>query len=367
MTYEKISNISLLFRKRQENNKDVLVISTGEKGDGKSNYIMQQARDYILKFGLVCSDCGYEFIYTGRCLKPSRSGLLDMSAIRTQDCPKCQSSNTKRSTSFDFNTWMGYDAEEVEAKIHSLPKFAPLLSDELARYALSMNWNSGESKNMKKLLMQCRTKNLVLMGNLPDFVNLDKTYRNMADYWVRILQRDNNSALALFLKRSKGEHADKFHIKQFQELLGDYFEDTSMLEVERIADAMIRKHPCVEDSFKIPPLPKDLYADYERYRDSKVFAKEEKDLILDERIISKIFVYNLLENWETFSKAIKEGRYERPTLKMLEDYLARNPVTGHILVRYTTIRNWQKEIEGIVRVSGVKNKESITENITKSI
>jgi hypothetical protein len=358
MTFEKLSNISLLCRKQQEKNKDVLLITTGEKGDGKSNYTMQQARDYVEKFGLKCNACGKQFMFNGNAISGNRDGDVVLRVHSTCPCPSCKSTDISKLKKFDFNEWLAYDADELEKKIYELPKYSPLISDELARFALTEAWNSVDSKNIKKLLIQCRTKRFLIMGNIPNFVTLDKKYRNMANYWVRILQRDLSSACALFMKSSKGEFDDKFHIKELQELLGDYFEDTPMPEIIRIAMKVVQKHPCCEDYFMIPPLPQDMYDDYEIYRDAKVFERNEEDIVLDQRQMSKVLVYNLVKHWREMSDAVSKGRYEKPSLKMVEEFLTRNPKTGHSLVRYTTIRNWIRDVEAVMRVGTKEVREA---------
>lgn len=368
MTYEKISNISLLFRKRQERNKDVLCVSTGEKGDGKSTYVMQQARDYLHKFGLKCKDCQKEFVFAGVAIEPSRSGRTLVKKKMIEPCPKCKSMNVEKITRFNYFNWLAYDASEVEDMIFNAPECAPIISDELARFALAENWNTSESKNMKKLLIQCRTKRLIILGNIPDFITLDSKYRNMSNYWVRILQRDNSSSCAVFVAKSKGEYADKYHIKELQEMLGDYFEDTPMDDVQLIAQKLVQRHPCVYDWFMIPPLPKDMYDDYEVYRDAKVFEKKEEEIMMDERQIAKVILYSLKKNWKLLEEAVKKGRYDSPSLKMMEDLLVRNPKTGNALMRYTTIRNHIRDVEAAIRAtSSVIEPDELSSAIVEEV
>lgn len=347
MPYEKLNSIALLFRMRQERNKDILCVTTGEKGDGKSNFTMQACWDYVQRFGLICKACGHEWIYTGIALRINDERRPVIKDSIHEPCPVCASSDVRHPTRFNFRMYMAYDEEEVEEKIFNLPKYAPLIGDEAARWALSEDWNRSANRRIKKLFIQIRTQNLIIFGNIPEFVTLDSKMRNMANYWVRLLQRDLTGALAVFLKRSKGEYADKFHIKEFQEILGNYFEDTPMTEVMKIAEKLKAKHPCVMDQFVIPPFDKDIYAQYEAYRHDKVFTRKSGDLDVDQKEIGKILAYNLLRK-DTYAKlmeAEKQNKVDHFTLQVLERIAFLHPVTHEPLVRYTTIRNWANDIE----------------------
>lgn len=338
------------YRHTQEQNKDVLVVSTGGKGDGKSNFSMYDAWDYIQLFGQFCNDCKNEWIYTGKAMPyvTKSGGIWKLKKKLIQPCPRCGSQNVDTPKKFNFRKYMAYDNDEVEEKIHELPKFSPLLGDEAARWALSEDWNKRENKRIKKLFIQIRTKNLIVFGNIPEFVTLDKKIRNMANYWVRILQRDNSGALAVFLQRDKGEWEDKFHMKDFQKYLGSYFETDDMITVQKRAQRLI-KHACVVDVFKIPPIDPKIYATYEEYRNEKVFERKMSGFDIDQKDVAKVAAYNLMdeENWKKLMQETADKK--NPTLKEMAYFVFLDPINKKPMITHTTVREWKNEIRDKVK------------------
>lgn len=346
MSYEKLTEFILYLRWMQENDLDVLSITSSPKGFGKSSFAIQASRKYIDLFGLCCPSCKHEWIYDGNAIYSGDYGRIKIKKNLVQPCPKCGSNHVTKPKKFNFMLYLAYDNDEVRDKIFDLPPFSPLIPDEGARFMMGEDWMVTENKEMKKLFAQMRTKHLLLFANIPKFKWMDGKYRNdMATFWIRIMKR----GLCLLLQPDLGESDDPWHMKEFEKLLGSYFYFTREDTLIKRADTLKNKHPCVFDYFKVPKVPEDIYKEYRKARDAKVFARKQKEQSLDQKEISKIVVHNLMNKWDQIKGAIKSGRFGRPTLKILEDFVYVNPVTEEPIVRYTTLRNWLKEIEKHVR------------------
>lgn len=345
MTYEKLTELVKYQRSMQEAELDVLTVTSSFKGFGKSTFIIQNARKYMELFGLFCQSCNHEWVYTGQAMV-KKAGRMQIKSNLFQPCPKCNSNNITKVKDINFSLYLCYDNDEVWEKIHDLPPFSPILPDEGVRFMMGEDWNLSENKQMKKLFAQCRTKRYLIKTNIPKFRWLDSKYRNdMTTFWVRILKR----GIAILCQPDMGETTDPWHMDLFEKLLGSYNYFTPESELIKKAQLLKNKHPCVFDYFHIPKLPDDIYKRYQKARDAKVFERRSREVELDQKELSKIATYNLINHWEEIKGAIKSGRFDRPTLKILENSVFNNPITDEQTVRYTTLRNWNKEIAQIVR------------------
>lgn len=342
--------ISVMFRRRQEKNMDILCIVTGEKGDGKSNLIMKVAESYLRLFGLKCKDCKEEWVFKGIAIKKDEyDQIIGLNSI-FEPCPYCKSENIARVKSLNFIKYMAYDSEDLTEKIFSLPKFSPLLGDEAARWALGEDWARAENKDLKKLMIQIRTKNLILFANIPEFATVDSKYRNMANYWIRVLQRDDKRALALFLRKTKGEVKDRWQMEEFNKLLGNYNEETPMPQVMQLAQRLRNKHRCVVDYILVRPMKKEIYHRYQKYRNKKVFERNEgNDVFENQRQYAFYAAYNFKYNFnEIFQKAKMFDK--KPTDEYVAEALFTNPYTKKSLGGKSIslwIRDIRKRIEKI--------------------
>lgn len=358
MTYEKLSSFVIYVRLMQERDLDVFAITSAFKGGGKSTSNIQCARKYIQAFGLKCADCNHEWVYTGRCdacrknkttklCKDCSSALKSVKGemvVRedlSEACFKCGSLNNKRVKELNFEKYLAYDNTEIYDMIHDLPDFSPLLGDEGVRIIMAEDWNTPEAKRLKRLVAQMRTKHLFFLVNIQKFQWVEGKYRNdMTTFWIRLLKR----GLAVFLQPDLGENVDSWHLKEFNELLGSYNYLTTDEELTEKAELLKRKHPCVFDYFRVPDLPKEIYDEYLAIRNKKAFERKELETNIDQKDAGKIAAFNLINNWGKITDAVNAGRFDRPTLKILESEVFCHPKTGENTVRYTTIRNWVDEI-----------------------
>lgn len=347
MSYEKIREWVLWCRAMQEFDLDVTAVTTSPKGFGKSSLIIQGARIYIEIFGLYCQACNYEWMYNKKCIVQKKGGGFELRHTNLyQPCPKCGSTNIIKPKKINFGLYLAYDSDEVKEKIHELPEYSPLLPDEGVRFMMGEDWMKTENKDMKKLFAQMRTKHLFLLTNIQKFKWTDSKIRNdMTTFWIRILKR----GFAILMQPDLGETDDPWHMKDFEKSLGQYFYMTPSDELLERAHKLKETHPCVFDYLSIPKVPDDIYADYLKIRNQKAFERKMQEDLIDQKQIAKIASWNIINNWDQVKGAVQMSRFDKPTFKILEEFVFTDPITSDHIVRYTTIRNYVNEIDKIVQ------------------
>lgn len=345
MSYDKIKAFVYYIRGMQEAELDSLCIISSPKGFGKSTGAIQISRTYIKEFGLTCNSCEEEWVYTGNIVNCINYTENQKSKDFSEPCPYCNSKDVKRTKELNFTKYLAYDNEDVYNLIHEIKPFSPIIPDEGVRFMMSEDWNVKENKQMKKLFAQMRTKRLLVFANIPKFEWVDKKYRNdMATFWIRILKR----GFALLLQPDLGEKDDPWDIKLFKETLGSYFYFTDSKVIEHRAERLKGKHPCVFDYFYIPPLPKDIYAEYQKVRDQKVFEKQKQEETFTDKELSKLVLYNLANNPEALLDLIRNSSKKGISLEKIRLAFFIHPVTKKPLISNSAFAIHHKEVKELV-------------------
>ncbi len=283
---------------------DVFIGSTGRKGSGKSSFSIQIARKYVEK-------------YFGE-------------------------------KTFDLKKYIAYNNDDVIEKIHSLPKYSPLIGDEAIRFLWSRDWNKAENKELARLATQIRTKKLIFFMNIPKLVWIDSVYREgMLDIWVWIhasFDEHGKDCHALIFEPDDNQgQTDSWHT--------DILKKKAKIRKNRIGRftpidkvyKMVKMHPCFVDTFKYPVVPKDLYERYLEIRNERAFERT-KDFV-NQKDTSKIMVYNIKERWNELSEAVQKGKFNVPSYRMIRDYLLKDPRTRQFIVKDVALINWYKEVK----------------------
>lgn len=351
MTYEKLDQLILYMRWMQENDLDIFTLVTSKKGFGKSSFSIQTSRRYMETFGLHCLECRHEWSYTGKAVESSGGRQVIIKADIMQLCPKCNKDNVKKITKFDIKKYLAYDNEDFRQMISDLPWGCPIIADEGVRMLMGEDWMKADSKELKKLVAQMRTKAFIVLANIPRFNWTDGKYRNdMTTFWVRILQR----GLAVLMQPDLGEYMDPWHLKEFERLLGSYYYFTSEDEILKRAQRLVSKHPCAFDYLKFPPVPKELYEEYLILRDAKAFERPKGENQINQKDVAKIIIWNLRNRWEEFDAGIKAARQQKPTLKVIEGVLVNHPKTRSRIVSETTLIKWENDIQTVLDKGEIK-------------
>lgn len=354
MSFEKINRFIEVCRAMQENEEDIFSLVSGIKGSGKTTFSIQAARRYVERFGFYCPKCDFEWMYTGKAVTFLKDGSFTVAKEFREPCLKCGKEDVERVKKFNFRRYLAYDNDEMYEMVLDLPLYSPILGDEAVRFMMGEDWNTNESKRMKKLVAQMRTKGLIFFGNMPRFSWTDSKYRDdMTTFWIRILKR----GIVVILMPDLGEAEDPWHLKELNKILGSYFYFTPEKDIIERAEKIVNKHPCGFDWFRVPAVPRDIYEEYLKIRNAKAFDRKKLRDNVDQKDVAKVAVWNLFNKWPEIAGAIKSARFERPTLKMIEQFVFLNPETDEPLLAYTTIRNWLSEIDKIVRRKSPMEKE----------
>ena len=366
MSYKKVKKFIYQLRYLQEQDLDVLCICSSPKGFGKSSFIIICSLEYMRNFGLWCKDCRHEWVYTGnvttrKIVENEREYFIrnkeseveqfckDLT-IHQKTCPKCNSQNIRKSKKFNFMNYLAYDNDEVMRMVYTNEPFTPLLADEGVRFMMAEDWGKSESKDMKKLFAQMRTKHMIVFTNIPQFTWLDRKYKDdMATCWVRILKRE----IALLMFPDLSEVPDTWHYKELMSMMGSYNIFTKEEDILKIAEKIKNKHACGFDWFRFPKVPEDIYKEYLKARDAKAFEnKTEKNKVIDQKLLAKVVIYNITNNWheiKSFLDSLKmyKGKYIF-SKKHASEFLCKNPQTGEILLSESGVNKWVKQIEDMV-------------------
>jgi len=289
--------------------------------------------------------------YSIRCKEKEVEDFCNNLLEHAKQCSKCASTNIRKCRKFNFMNYLAYDNEEVMRLVYTNQEFTPLLADEGVRFMMAEDWGRSESKDMKKLFAQMRTKHLIVFTNIPQFTWLDKKYKNdMTTCWVRILKRE----IALLMFPDLSEVPDTWHFNELMKMMGSYNIFTKEEDILKIAEKIKNKHPCGFDWFRFPKVPDDIYAEYLKARDAKAFEnKVEKDKVIDQKLVAKVILYNINQNWHEIKSILDKCKMHKGkyvfSKKLISELLCRNPQTGEILLSQAGVNKWVQIIEAMVK------------------
>ena len=249
---------------------------------------------------------------------------------------------------FDVDKYVAYNNEDVIEKIHSLPKYSPLIGDEAVRFAWSRDWNKSANKELARLSAQVRTKKLIFFMNIPKLSWIDSVYReSMLDIWIWVhstfTDRGKESHAFVFEPDDNQGEGDSWHMsllkksgKAKKTRIGRF------TDVEKV-HKMVKNHPCFMDSFIYPKLPQGIYDRYLVIRDKKAFEQAYK--YINQKDAAKILVHNVRENWQKLVTAVSQVRIAKPTHKIIADILLHDPARNESILSQDMVRIWCKEMK----------------------
>lgn len=329
---KKISRLAGYMRNQQELDLDNFVIVSAPKGFGKSNLTLYAVLNYLVVFGFKCPSCSRTWVTKQKVL-----ALADETRAKLwEKCPRC---NTSTRIGISWNQFEKKDlwkyiaySDDIYEKIMKIDNFSPIAADEGVNFAMGEDWMYTSNKKIKRLFAQCRTKNLIIFLNIPKFSWIQSKYRDdMATSWFRILTR----GLCLMMIPDLGEHQDSWHIKEFEQILGNYNVQTPLPELKKKIQKLQLKHPCFYDAFWVPKVPDKIYKMYKEVRDYYVY--QNKDQEVDATNLHKLIAYNLRYRWKLLLEESKGRPY--PSARMLAEFVFFNPLKGKPAVSEQVIKN----------------------------
>lgn len=285
-------------KKIQDQDLDVLIAVDGMKGVGKSTLALQLARHYLKKY----------WNYTDSDFKKN------------------------------LHKFIAYDNMDVLNKIENAEDGQPLVCDEAVRFALAEDWMKQESKEIKKMFTQMRTKHLFVIFCIPDFFWIDKKYMLMVTAWIHVYARGRS---VIFFPDQRIGVEDRWHRKEFKRLLKV---PVFMFDNPEKIQKACKRHPNFFDFLSFPPLPQDIYQDYKKVRDNIVFSPTPR-LVPNWHL--DVFLYNVYKHRLNGSK--------ESYTKLVE--LFRDPFTGKlpwpsfdagrkwVETRIREVESWGKQVD----------------------
>ena len=360
-----------MFRRLQDNNFDLSILLSGDKGMGKSNTGIWFSMKYIELFGFVCPNCGAEFYKNVYSIKNKDSDTpefvipdyilndrakiqcpinerLDIKTGQKKHVSGCGYKfpwSQRKKIKWEAKKFIAFDAKSLVDLVFNAPPYSPILADEAFQILSGQNHNRAENKYLKEVLNNARPKRHMMFYCIPEAVWLDSKVREgFSSFWIRMIERGK----AVLFEKDKGESKDKYHMKELEQIFGVVKYFTPMEKIKR----NLKKHPCYFDMINIPAVSKPVYNDYEMYRNSVLLQRQVEELSLSNKDIAKMAVWNLLNNWERVKIAINKSRENRPTYNILQNEILVDPVTRRSLASEPTIRNWCNGVEKFIKSKG---------------
>lgn len=308
MTYENLTEFVDLLRAIQiKDDNDIFLGITGRKGCGKSSLTIQIARRYVEK-------------YFGE-------------------------------KNFDVRKYIAYNNEDVIEKIHSLPKYSPLIGDEAVRFAWSREWNKTDNKELAKLATQIRTKKLIFFMNIPKLAWIDSVYREgMLDIWIWVhatfTEEGKRSYALVFEPDDNQGEGDSWHMALLRQNKRKKKNRVGRFtDIQKVVK-LVNSHPCFIDSFTFPKVPADLYERYLKVRNVRAFERSNE--FISQKDAAKIVIHNFKNQWPKIQEAVGEARAKLPTNKIISDILSYDHTRKKVTLKQNTIMQWLAEINKLV-------------------
>lgn len=237
-TYLGLKTFISLAVRRNSDKFDTFLGVTGDKGTGKSNLSIVIARDYVK--------------------------LMN------------KKMNTNLKFDIEENVVYSDDPEEIFNKVDSLPLYSCIVFDEAARIILGEDWNSRNSKQLKKMWAEIRTKHLLVVFALPfTMSDVDKKYRNsLFNYWIECPLR--NFGL-LFEKTRLGFFDGSIYNEIGTISYSDSLNEERKKKAETNALYKIKRIPSFMGVVRWIEIPEPMRTKYYELRDRAVYEKADKE------------------------------------------------------------------------------------------
>lgn len=282
-----------------DQDKDVMVLITGDKGDGKSSL--------ILRMGLIWS------LITGE----------RFSMVR--------------------NLTYTNNPQEIKKKLLKIKQkggYQFLGHDEAARILLGEDWNKKENKELKKVFGEIRTAHALQVFACPFKVTrVDSKYlESFFQFWIHVFDRDK----AIIFRKNKNPVGEAYSIDKLKKMIKYIPPHMNKRQWNNLV-AKLSRLPDYYGVVKWGKIPKDIYARYLKQREKAVWAFEEKQKEQKKEA----------PPLETVSKRV--AKYKDAFLNILVEWVNNGKSIGGFIRKYKapfkeqTARQWLKEVGIIVK------------------
>lgn len=286
--YAKLAWFAKFLRTRQLSAFDNIIGVSGYKGVGKSTFGLQVVRKYQAMY-------------------------FDTRYLRVKEV-------------------VAFSNEDVQDKLANMRKYGIFIPDEAARFAMGEDWMKADNKELKKILAQCREpKRLCALMNIPRLKWLDKKYLGgLIDSWVWIPMR---GIAFVFLPDINPAEDDPWHLKEMRKSMKYINMFTDPDKIRR----QIERHPCYLDTITFPKLPEKIYQRYLDLRTERTLGQLQRSY-KSQRQLAFIAAANFYYRYEDITEAIKDTKQNRPTWRLLEEELFKDPKTGKGAIAFSSLR-----------------------------
>jgi len=150
-------------------------------------------------------------------------------------------------------------SRKIIEKVKTLPIGCVIHIDETTRVAYKRDFQKEFSKNLIKFINICRKFGKIVIFNNPDFWDLDKDLRNLADFRVTILKRGMAQVRGKYVNP---EVDDKWLRKQSTEII-DHHIKSDPTSVDNVIGAIRKTHNYLFD-LPFTELKEKEYEEYEK-------------------------------------------------------------------------------------------------------
>lgn len=223
-----MDKLAKLIRKRLRTDRDLVVIVSGDEGEGKSRFVVE-----------LCK-------------------MID---------PK-----------FTIERNVAYRGGEIKGKYETLPKYSVLDIDEAMKDFYKRGWMTVDRRKLNILFSRIREKNIATFMLIPNFWDIDPYYRNhRVKIWIHIASR----GIVVVSKKDKNPYAlDKWHQKENEKIIGRFLYKR-VDSIDNLVHAMSKTKNFI---YNLNFIPKDeqLWQEYLKKKGEYV-EQEEKDDALEEK------------------------------------------------------------------------------------
>lgn len=298
-----IGNFAELLESRIQLNFDSIIIvdSGGVKGTGKSVFSMQLAK-------LLCKLINYTFSFDLIVFNPDEARIIEM--------------------------------------VKNLPEGCPILIDEASKVFYKRDFQKDYQKNLIKFINVCRKFRKIIILNNPDFWDLDKDLRNLADFRVVIVKR------GLAQVRGKSPNPD-LKDKWLRDFTSDKIEEYTKGDITKVEKVRLALKKIPNHLFDIPIADMDK-EEYKRYEE--LSKREELKAFIEDKpteyILLRMMAY-MLSLYETETKPLAT----KLNNLFYQSSWAKDTTRPLISAEY--LRIWIQEAEGRLRSNTSLNNNNI--------
>lgn len=119
---------------------------------------------------------------------------------------------------FDMRVNTLFDPEVGKLKdiIYGLPKYSAIVIDELIRVGYRRNWAAEGNKHLNEVFNLCRNQNQAVLACIPNFTDIDSGVQKNVTLWVHIVER--GTAVAFYGDQNPFV-SDRWHLRENEKFI----------------------------------------------------------------------------------------------------------------------------------------------------